>query len=163
MHFRGLDLTSYPLGMILWELFSGKFMHFYFSIIHFSRKWPSRMNNIYAEQWPSFFRIDSIDVIILALVSRNCPTYFSRWPFFSINFQTMCFSLVFGNCQQKLIAVGNIWMMSPNNYRKKWVLETLEFLGNLAGTTQNTGVIWIIETRNGIRQNYRKKRGNAKC
>ena len=50
VHFRGLDLTSYPLGMILSELFSGKFMHFYFSIFHFSRKWPSRMNNIYAEQ-----------------------------------------------------------------------------------------------------------------
>ena len=47
VHFRGLDLTSYPLGMILWQLFSGKFMHFYFSIIRFSRKLPSRMNNLY--------------------------------------------------------------------------------------------------------------------
>ena len=43
---RELDLTSYPFWMVLWQLSSCSSMQFYFSIIHFSRKWPSRMTNL---------------------------------------------------------------------------------------------------------------------
>ena len=40
--FRGLDLSSYPLGMVLWQLFSYVSI---FPIIHFTLKQPSRMYN----------------------------------------------------------------------------------------------------------------------
>ena len=40
--FRGLDLSSYPLGMVLWQLFSYVSI---FSIIHFTLKQLSRMYN----------------------------------------------------------------------------------------------------------------------
>ena len=51
---------------------------------------------IYTEKCPYLFRIDSIDFIILALVSRNCPTYFSLLPLVPINFwPLMAYFIVF--------------------------------------------------------------------
>ena len=97
MHFRGLDLTSYPRGMILWQLFSWKFMQFYFSIIRFSWKWPSRMNNLYRKM-PIFVqnRFNRFHHFNLVLVSHNCPTYFSLLPLVPINvWPIMAYVIVF--------------------------------------------------------------------
>ena len=68
-------------------------MQFYFSIIHFSRKWPSRMTNLSRQVYIQiiYTSVDQakIDFITLALVSRNCPTYFSLLPLVSITCPTM--------------------------------------------------------------------------
>ena len=72
VHFRGLDLTSYPLGMILWQLFSCKFMQFYF---FYNSLFPGNCRpgwTIYTEKCPYLFRIDSI--------------WFNRFHHFSIGF-----------------------------------------------------------------------------
>ena len=64
-----------------------------FSIIHFSRKWPSRMTNLSRQVYIQiiYTSVDQakIDFITLALVSRNCPTYFSLLPLVSITCPTM--------------------------------------------------------------------------
>ena len=63
------------------------------------------------EKCPYLFRIDSIDFIILALVSRNCPTYFSLLPLVPINFWPLMayfivFSLDFSSFFQSIVTMG---------------------------------------------------------
>ena len=66
---------------------------------------------IYTEKCPYLFRIDLMDFIILALVSRNCPTYFSLLPLVPINFWPLMayfivFSLDFSSFFQSIVTMG---------------------------------------------------------
>ena len=74
---------------------------FVFSIIQFSWKWPSRMNKLYRKN-PIFVQNRFNRFHHFSIGPTQLSNLLQPLAIFSINFQTICFSLVFGNYSAKI-------------------------------------------------------------